>query len=246
MRSRDHAPGAHLAPPPLPSATSRAQHPWAGAAAVRRLASISAPNFLMMHSSVTSPSPSESSHPSRAPAIYCEAAGPGGTRAHFRLPCPPVWDDRPPAAWAAERRARRAYFAALDGLRTGRRSDEDERKLVRLLGEVRSIVVRGQLHHLRHVLRYAAEAAGRPTLLPPARAYTAITLTVPLPRNGSRPEQLEVRFQWTLDWLRARGYLAPRDVRIDWRVQAQAMTPAFAQYAIAAGDPPPAERRAIA
>lgn len=176
---------------------------------------------------------------SRAPAIYCEATGPGGLHASFRLPCPPSWDDRPPAAWAAERRARRAYFAALDALRTGRPADEDERKLVRLLGEVRSIAVRGQLHHLRNVLVYAARAAGRPTLLPPPHAFTTIVMSVPRPRTASRPDQLETRFRWTLDWLRARGYLATRDARVEWRVQAQAMTPAFAQYAISADDDAP-------
>src|SRR5690606_12666609 len=62
--------------------------------------------------------------PMRAPALYVSGFVDRETDGavvpfNFRLPCPPSWDDRLPGAWAAERRARRAYFATLDSLRTG-------------------------------------------------------------------------------------------------------------------------------
>lgn len=170
--------------------------------------------------------PAAATRSTRAPAIYCRLSGVDQPPATFRLPCPPTWNDRKPAAWAAERRARRAYFAALDALRTGEAPEVERAKLQRFLQEVRVPDVRERLEHLLRVLDFAIGRAGRGVPLPerPVRPYTRLELTVPASRDACRPEQLSARFQWALEWLRTRGYVAGRDLRIDWRVQLRPAT----------------------
>src|SRR5688500_2459837 len=95
------------------------------------------------------------SPPARAPALYFVGTLPdadGGKPFNFRLPCPPTWHDRAPSAWAADRRARRAYFATLDALRSGRVDEEEVAKSQRLLADIRSMSARAALTHFLRIM----------------------------------------------------------------------------------------------
>lgn len=156
----------------------------------------------------------------RAPAIYCRLLDDEkGISKSFRLPCPPSWDGKPAKGWAAERRARRAYFAALDALRTGQVTDVERTKLQRFVDEVRHGSVKTHLEHLRRVFDFAHLSDGAPVLRKPEQPFNRIELTVPVTDISSRPVQLEQRFAWTIEWLRTRGYTAGRALRIDWRLR---------------------------
>lgn len=156
----------------------------------------------------------------RAPAIYCRLLDDeNGTTRSFRLPCPPSWDGTPTKGWAAERRARRAYFAALDALRTGQVADVERTKLQRFVSEVRHGSVKTHLEHLRKVFDFAHTTDGAPVLRKPERPVSRVELTVPVTDINCRPAQLELWFAWTIEWLRTRGYTAGRGLRIDWRLR---------------------------
>jgi len=165
------------------------------------------------------PYTSKSQRSVRAQAIYCRLSAKDAAPLSFRLPCPPCWDGQPPSGWAAERRARRAYFAALDALHTGKVADVERSKLQRFVDEVRHTGVRGQLEHLRRVLDFSLGRSGAPLVDRPEKPYARVQLTVPVPQGTSRPEQLQERFRWTLEWLQTRGYTVARDLRTDWRLQ---------------------------
>ena len=161
--------------------------------------------------------------PMRAPALYVTGFAerePGGTVTpfSFRLPCPPTWDDRPPGAWAAERRARRAYFATLDALRTGTIDPQDEVKISRLLDELRSGTAATAVRHFQRVLAYVHHLAGRPTLPAPPAPMRAVVITAP-PPGPVRPVEFEARYRWALEWLDARRYVVSKGLRIEWRIR---------------------------
>ncbi|HEY0971577.1 MAG TPA: hypothetical protein VGE02_11475 [Gemmatimonadales bacterium] len=167
----------------------------------------------------------QSPTPTRAPALYVS-----GTLEHgedgaslpvaFRLPCPPVWDDRRPAAWAAERRARRAYFATLDALRTGSIDPTEEAKIGRLIEDLRSQSASKTIRHFQRVLEHVRDLAGSPTLPNPPCPMKRVVITVPAP-SSSRPRRasdVAARYRWALEWLEARRYVAAgKELRLEWR-----------------------------
>ena len=165
-----------------------------------------------------------SKSPPRAPALYFSTPASSPTPVAFRLPCPPAWDDRRPNVWAAERRARKAYVAALEALATGTVPAEQAVKIQRLAGEVRSVSARLGLEHLLRVLGFVRRH-GSAVLPPPEAPLTTVIATVPLPPQGAGEEGLRRRYAWALEWLQTRRYLATRNLSIEWRVDVAASTP---------------------
>lgn len=160
--------------------------------------------------------------PTRAPALYLtghSAADPSAPAFACRLPCPPNWDDRAPGARAAERRARRAYFAALDALHTGTVDAEDEAKCARLAGELRSNAARGAVTHFLRIFALARRAAGTPLLAAPAAPLETVTITAPAV-GVTEPDLLAARFRWALEWLDARRFVVGgKRLRVQWQVR---------------------------
>lgn len=178
----------------------------------------------------------------RAPALY--VAGfvdrePDGAVVPFtfRLPCPPSWDDRQPGAWAAERRARRAYFATLDALRTGVVNQAESAKLDRLLHDLRSRSASAAMAHFRVVMEFVRQLGGEPVIQPPPAPLTAVVITAPPSPAGGRAAELAGRYRWALDWLTTRRFLAPREPRIEWRVR-RVTPPTGSRVVRPAGDRP--------
>ena len=157
----------------------------------------------------------------RAPALYFAAVLPpehGGGTFTFRLPCPPAWEDRAPAAWAAERRARRAYFAALDALHTGAVDEADAEKCARLAGELKSNAARGAVTHFLRIFALVRRA-GAPVLPAPPTPLDKLTITAP-PVGVTEPDLLATRFRWALEWLDARRYVVGgKRLHVDWQVR---------------------------
>lgn len=166
--------------------------------------------------------PPTATEPTRAPALYCAGhAGPTSSSNppfHFRLPCPPIWDDRRPSAWAAERRARRAYFAALDALRTGQVDETEATKVDRLHDDLRSDSARASMRHFRRILGTVRRAA-QPILPTPPAPLTALTITVPPTSGNMTPAALAERYRWSMEWMNARGYVVPKGLRLEWQVR---------------------------
>jgi hypothetical protein len=187
---------------------------------------------------MTPPSSTPFTAPMRAPALYVAGFAeqePGGPvlPVSFRLPCPPSWDDRHPGAWAAERRARRAYFATLDALRTGAIDPGDEAKIGRLLQDLRSGSAQSAIRHFQRILDYVHRLVGRATLPAPTEPMRGLVITVP-PPGPVRPAELANRYRWALEWLEARRYVVGKGLRIEWRVRR--VTPP-AGVSVAAGRP---------
>lgn len=159
----------------------------------------------------------------RAPALYVSGlvqGEPGGAMEPFafRLPCPPAWDDRQPGAWAAERRARRAYFATLDALRTGRPDPVEAAKIERLLGDLRSQTARASIRHFQRVLEFVGRTGSGTVLPPPAEPMTTVVITAPPgPAGGNRPAEMAERYRWALEWLSTRRYVVPKGLKVEWR-----------------------------
>lgn len=138
----------------------------------------------------------------------------------FRLPCPPSWDDRQPGAWAAERRARRAYFATLDAMRTGVVDQTESTKLDRLLNDLRSRNASSAVGHFRTVMDFVRRLGGKPVISAPPAPLDAVVITAPpSPTGGVRPSDLSERYRWALDWLTTRRFLAVKELRVEWRVR---------------------------
>jgi hypothetical protein len=159
-----------------------------------------------------------------------------GTPERFRLPLPPAWDDRPPGAWAGERRARKAYWAALDALATGRADRDAVGKATRLTADVRSSTLRDALQRLLLVFRLVARTE-RPIVPTPATPWDRLLLSVPAGPAGTTPEALERRYAWTLDWLRTRQFVTPRGLRVEWRVTVGDEVPVLRPAASSPGVP---------
>ena len=163
-----------------------------------------------------------STAPSRAPALYFAGnlpEGAGGTPFVFRLPCPPAWHDRAPAAWAAERRARRAYFVTLDALRTGRVDETEAAKAQRLAGDIRSATARGAIAHFLRVIDAVRRSEGQPVLPTPPMPLAELVVTVPAVGGPTEPTELESRYRWALEWLAARGYVVGRGLSLRWQLR---------------------------
>lgn len=141
----------------------------------------------------------------------------------FRLPLPPRWDDGHPNAWAAERRARKAYHAALDALVSGQVNETAVRKLAGLLGQDRSRSARAGMQQLMRVFGHVRWVArGAPVIARPPAPLVRVTVVAPPPGVGDRgettPERLRARYAWALEWLRTRGIVASRGVALEWKV----------------------------
>lgn len=166
--------------------------------------------------------PKSDPDPTRAPALYCAGytgqPSPEAPPFLFRLPCPPVWEDRRPSAWAAERRGRRAYFIALDALRTGEVDEAEAAKVDRLWGDLRSDSARSSLAHFRRILMMV-RTAGRPILPTPPEPLAALTITVPPTTGSMAPAALAERYRWATDWLCARRFIVARELRLEWQVR---------------------------
>ena len=155
--------------------------------------------------------------PLRAPALYVAggAATPEADPLLFRIPSPPTWADRPPAVRAAVRRARKAYFAALDALYHAEVNDEVVGKLQRLVADVRSSTARRALEHLLRVFGFARRSA-RPVLVAPATPCTRVTIGVPAEEWAADRARLADRYAWPLEWLRMRRFVVGKALVIDW------------------------------
>ncbi|MDF1502900.1 hypothetical protein [Roseisolibacter sp. H3M3-2] len=165
-----------------------------------------------------SPSGSAPSRPPRAPALYVTGSpAAGAPPLSFRLPVPPSWDDRPPTARAAERRARKAYFAALDALYRGEVNEDAAGKLRRLVEDVRSLTARGALEHLLDVLGFVRRTApAGPVLAAPTTPCERVAVGVP-PRHWTTDRaRLAERYAWPMEWLRMHRFVAGKALVIDW------------------------------
>lgn len=175
----------------------------------------------------------------RAPALYVSGfvdREPDGATVpfNFRLPCPPAWDDRLPGAWAAERRARRAYFATLDALRTGAVDPVESAKIERLLADLRSKTARATVRHFQRVLDFV-ERLGNSAVVPaPREPMTAVVIGAPSgSANGVRPVELAERYGWALEWLSTRRFVVSKGLRVEWRLRRA--TPPAGMNALADG-----------
>ena len=160
--------------------------------------------------------------PARAPALYFVGSfhGPSGEEPfRFRLPCPPLWHDRAPAAWAAERRARRAYFATLDALRTGRVDEAEMAKSQRLLADLRSTSARAAVNHFLRILEAVRRSEGEPVIPTPSAPMADLVVTAPAITGTEETEGLEERYRWALEWLDARRYVVGRGLTVHWQVR---------------------------
>jgi len=155
----------------------------------------------------------------RAPAVYFAGipAMSGAEPYHFRLPCPPNWTNARFAGRAPERRAKKAYFAALDAMRTGTVDPEQAAKLGRMLGEATTRSAQTVLAHLVRVMEAASRVAGRRPLCPPPPApLGAVIATTTLswaPEMGDPMDRLE----WPLEWLRTRRYIVSKGLDFRWQ-----------------------------
>ena len=167
--------------------------------------------------------------PSRAPALYVAgfAAGESEPVVVFRLPGPPAWPGRPLGGWAAERRARKAYFAVLDAMRTGLVQEEQASALARLVRDVRSDAAREALAHLQRVLHAVTRTPAAPLLDAPPAPLTAVELAPVGPPGGAaeRGRPMDDRYAWALDWLRTRGLIATSGLTVRWRKASPAAPP---------------------
>ncbi|HXY32274.1 MAG TPA: hypothetical protein VEI06_16320 [Gemmatimonadaceae bacterium] len=156
--------------------------------------------------------------PLRAPALYIEGRQADGATREFRLPLPPSRIQHRGHIRAFERRAKKAYFAALDGLRTGAPSSQHLAKLSRLAAEARHKSATDILNHLVSVLNAAAiVAGGTPVLPPPPTPLESIVVHCRM-AHAQADSELSELLAWPLEWLKTRGYVASRQLEVLWRV----------------------------
>ena len=147
--------------------------------------------------------------PVRAPAVYFAGSvrASGAAPTVFRLPVPPNLDAVRAAAWAIERRAKRAYFAALDAMRTGHVDAEQAAKLDRLVAEASTPAAQTVLGHLKSVMDAAVREGKEEPLLPPPEApFDSIVASSPDAWVAAEADPT-TRLAWPLEWLRTRGYV---------------------------------------
>jgi hypothetical protein len=150
----------------------------------------------------------------RAPALYFEGRFHDGTPIGFRLPLPPRVTPRG-GVRAFERRAKNAYFAALDALRTGVPRPEHVSKLGRLILEVRHSGPAEVLDHLLRVCNAAATVAGGTPLVPqPESPLQSIQVTYRSARTIAENEVADL-LAWPLEWLRTRGYVVSKQLEVE-------------------------------
>jgi hypothetical protein len=130
-----------------------------------------------------------------------------------------MWNDRAPAAWAAERRARRAYFVTLDALRTGRVDEGEATKAQRLVADLRSATARGAIAHFLRIMDAVRRRGGGPVLPTPPAPLAELVVTAPPVTGATEPTELESRYRWALEWLAARHYVVGRGLRLHWQLR---------------------------
>ena len=160
--------------------------------------------------------------PARAPALYFVGPSPdrsGGEPFRFRLPCPPAWHDRAPSAWAAERRARRSYFATLDALRTGRVDEDEATKAQRFLADLRSSSARATIAHFLRIIDAVRRSDGQPVIPTPDAPLVDLVVTAPAITGPDEVQGMEARYRWALEWLAARRFVVGRGLRLTWQVR---------------------------
>lgn len=164
----------------------------------------------------------------KAPMLRVEGRVPSNTDATivFHLPLPPLAGAGARAVHALERRAKKAYFAVLDAMRTGIVDADRAAQVSRLAGEARARrsadTASEALDQLVWVMgAVAAGVAGAPLLPhlsePLAALVVGVTsasasaLLVPSP-SEALPEFL----RWPLEWLQTRGFTVPTglDVKV--------------------------------
>ena len=119
---------------------------------------------------------------------------------------------------AAERRARKAYFAALDALHLGQVSEDAVGKLERLVADLRVGTANRAVEHLLRVFACASSAAGRPVLPAPGEPLAQLTVTVPAELWSSDRARMAARLAWPLEWLRMRRFVVGKELEIEWRL----------------------------
>jgi hypothetical protein len=118
---------------------------------------------------------------------------------------------------AAERRARKAYFAALDALHLGEVNEDAAHKLQRLVADLRVGTANRAVEHLLRVFTFARRAA-RPVLSPPREPLARLTVSVPAELWSTDRERMAARLAWPLEWLRMRRYVVGKELEIHWRM----------------------------
>ena len=119
---------------------------------------------------------------------------------------------------AAERRARKAYFAALDALHLGQVNADAVGKLHRLVADLRVGTANRAVEHLLCVFACAGRAPGRPVLPAPCEPLAEVTVTVPAELWSADRERMAARLAWPLEWLRMRRFIAGKELEIEWRL----------------------------
>jgi hypothetical protein len=165
-----------------------------------------------------------------APMLRLEGRVPGDADATvvFHLPIPPLAGASARAVHALERRAKKAYFAVLDAMRTGTVDADRVAQVTRLAGEVRgrrsADMASEQLDQLVWVMgAVAAGVAGAP-LLPQLSAplaalvvgVTSASASALVPRSG---EALADLLRWPLEWLQTRGVTVTTGLDVRWSPQ---------------------------
>lgn len=146
-------------------------------------------------------------------------SGDSNTRVVFHLPLPPLGGAGVRAVHALERRAKKAYFAALDAMRTGVVDAARIAQLRRLAGEVRTRrsteMVSEALEQLVAVMGAVATGMGGVPLLPelnqPLAALAIGLSSAPAPASA---EALADVLRWPLEWLRTRGMTVANGLEI--------------------------------
>lgn len=149
--------------------------------------------------------------PHRAPALYFSGRTPAGVPYSFRLPCPPTIGKRHGLAQAVERRAKKAYFAALDALVSGQVDPERDAKLRRLITEVRTDALGVGLVQLVRAMNAAGQAGGLPLIPAPPAPLDEIVATATC---AHARETLLTHLAWPLEWLRTRGWVVASGLRV--------------------------------
>jgi hypothetical protein len=163
-----------------------------------------------------------------APMLRVEGcvSGDSTVRVVFHLPLPPLGGAGVRAVHALERRAKKAYFAVLDSMRTGVVDMDRIAQLRRLAGEVRTRrsteMVADALEQLVSLMGSIAAGMGGAPLLPELHQPLAALViglsaaSAPLPTSA---DALADVLRWPLEWLRTRGVTVASGLEIRLAVQ---------------------------
>ena len=162
-----------------------------------------------------------------APMLRVEGcvSGDESQRVVFHLPLPPLGSRGLRTVHAVERRAKKAYFAVLDAMRTGVVDADRNAQLRRLAGEVRTrangAMIVDALQQLVTLMGGIATGMGGAPMLPELN-QPLVALVIGL-TSGSAPlpssaDPLSEMLHWPLEWLHTRGVTVARGLEIRWAV----------------------------